>query len=127
MYKRCYPTQIFQTYQHLIWIILFVYIRYYWIFIELCPIVQQKRRRPDATAATTYSRRRTNNRFYRPAKIILYILRVGNRSFHYSVVKETATGTYFLSESLFCRLPANLFVSSKWQKCLLERQGFPRI
>ena len=51
---------------------------YYWIFIELCTIIQQKRQRPDAT---TYSRRRTNIIFYRPAKTILCIWRVGKRIF----------------------------------------------
>lgn len=55
---------------------------YYWIFIELCPITQQKRRRPDAT---TYSRRRTNITFYRPAKIILCIWRVGNKIFPFGI------------------------------------------
>ena len=88
MYKRCNPTQICQTYQHLRWIILFVYLIYYWIFIELCPIIQQKRRRPDATPATTYSQRRTNNTVYRPAKIILCIWRVGNRIFHLTTWKQ---------------------------------------
>ena len=37
--------------------------------IALCPIIQQERRRSDAA---TY-RRITNNTFYRPAKIKLYI------------------------------------------------------
>ena len=40
------------------------------IFIELCAIIRQKRRRPDASK---YSRRRTNNTFYRSAEIILRI------------------------------------------------------
>ena len=40
------------------------------IFIGVCPIIQQKRRRPDAA---TYFRRITNNTFYRPVKIIMCI------------------------------------------------------
>ena len=55
-------------------------VTYYWIFIELCPIIQQKHRRTDAP---TYSRRRINNIFYKPVKIILCIWRVGNRIFHF--------------------------------------------
>ena len=40
------------------------------LFIGLCPIIQQKRRSPDATM---YSRRITNNIFYRSVKIIMCI------------------------------------------------------
>ena len=43
--------------------------------MELCPIIQPKSLRPDAA---TYSRRITNNTFYRPAKIVLCIWWVGN-------------------------------------------------
>ena len=43
----------------------FLCLIYVGFFIELCPIIQQKRRRPDTA---TYFRRITNNAFYKPAK-----------------------------------------------------------
>ena len=52
------------------------------LFIGLCPIIQQKRRSPDAA---TYSRRITNNTFFRPVKIIMCIWRVGNKIFPFGI------------------------------------------
>ena len=75
MYKRCNPNMPNLPISQVGYSLCLIY---YWIFIELCPIIQEKRRRPDAT---TYSRRRTSITFYRPAKIILCIWRVGNRIF----------------------------------------------
>ena len=84
---------------------------YYWIFIELCPITQQKRRRPDAT---TYSRRRTNITFYRPAKIILCIWRVGNRIFRSNRVRT--------KQEMANKTKSRTIVADKWErkKYLLE-------
>ena len=75
MYKRCNPNMPNLPISQVGYSLCLIY---YWIFIELYPMIQQKRRRPDATM---YSRRRTNMTFYRPAKIILCIWRVGNRIF----------------------------------------------
>ena len=77
-------TQICKACQYPRWIILF----YKYIigsFIELCPIIQQKRLRP---YAATYSRRITNHSFYRSSKIILCIWRVGYRIFRLAMYRD---------------------------------------
>ena len=48
----------------------FLCLIYYWIFIELCLIIQQKRWRPDVSK---YFQRRINDKFYRPTKTVFCI------------------------------------------------------
>ena len=95
MYKRCNPNMPNLPVSQVGYSLCLIYNR---IFIELCPIIKQKRQRP---GVTTISQRRTNNTFYRPAKIILCIWRVGNRIFPFSQSKHF----FFSTSGKYRRLP----------------------
>ena len=84
--------------------------------IAICPINQQKRRGPDAA---TYSRKITNNTFYRLAKIMPCIWRVPSRSGWHSSRQRLSLDISNSTKYVYVRTSENVHTRMKkpWKSC----------